>query len=376
MKRTWTELPGALAAGTAAIKNSVVYSAGAATLLLFVILGRRAVRTPRPSSRASVWTRALTAASWIPFLVPGVVFGIALIACLNRDWSSAFYQGSGIVLTAFALRYLGPGCFAVNRACETIDPALTEAALMEGANKLQVLQHAIWPQVAAGWRPPGMSSSCSVYGDVESLVLVVPPGGETLSLRIFNFLHYGHNAQVNALCFALLLLALCPLVLGMLVGCLKGRKFFRVRAIFTTVTFLALLSISGCGRHYAENEAPLQSAMFGSVQIIGTRGVGVGQFNKPRSVAVDEQDNLYVADMTGRIQKFSPDGKFLLSWQMPQTDLGKPKGMTRDLAGNIVVLEPHYQRVNHFSPEGKLVAQWGQQGNESRRVHAAAWRCH
>ena len=31
--------------------------------------------------------------------------------------------------------------------------------------------------------------------------------------------------------------------------------------------------------------------------------------------------------------------------------------MGRDRDGNIIVLEPHYQRVNIFSPE-KLVAQW------------------
>jgi DNA-binding beta-propeller fold protein YncE len=47
---------------------------------------------------------------------------------------------------------------------------------------------------------------------------------------------------------------------------------------------------------------------------------------------------------------------------MPQTDLGKPKGMCIDHNGNIVVIEPHYQRVNHFSPEGKLLAQWGRAG--------------
>ena len=32
-------------------------------------------------------------------------------------------------------------------------------------------------------------------------------GGETLALRVFNLLHYGHNAQVNALCLTLLLVA-------------------------------------------------------------------------------------------------------------------------------------------------------------------------
>jgi hypothetical protein len=69
-----------------------------------------------------------------------------------------------------------------------------------------------------------------------------------------------------------------------------------------------------------------------------------------------------VVDMTGRVQKFSPSGSFLLSWQMPQTDLGKPKGMCRDREGNIIVLEPHYQRLNYFTPQGKLLAQWGQKG--------------
>ena len=41
-------------------------------------------------------------------------------------------------------------------------------------------------------------------------MLLYPPGGETLALRIFNLLHYGHNAQVNAMCLVLLALAAAP----------------------------------------------------------------------------------------------------------------------------------------------------------------------
>ena len=80
---------------------------------------------------------------------------------------------------------------------------------------------------------------------------------------------------------------------------------------------------------------------------------------------MDAQDNLYVVDMTGRVQKFSSNGVFQLSWQMPQTSLGKPKGMGRDRDGNIIVLEPHYQRVNVFSPAGILLAQWGKRGTNA-----------
>jgi DNA-binding beta-propeller fold protein YncE len=119
-----------------------------------------------------------------------------------------------------------------------------------------------------------------------------------------------------------------------------------------------MLFISGCSR----NPGFAGDRLFKSVEIIGRRGAGAGEFNKPRSVAVDRSDNVYVVDMTGRVQKFSPDGKFLLSWQMPQTDLGKPKGMCLDEKGNIVVVEPHYQRVNHFSTDGNLVFQWGKPG--------------
>jgi len=140
----------------------------------------------------------------------------------------------------------------------------------------------------------------------------------------------------------------------------------------TTPTFcLAMLAgltqvITGCLPK--ANEWQLHSQFFSRVEVIGTRGTGLGQFNKPRSVAVDAQDHLFVVDMTGRVQKFSPEGRFLLSWQMPQTDKGKPKGMCRDQKGHIVVLEPHYSRVNHFSTEGKLVEQWGRHGTNAGQL--------
>src|SRR5262245_47281863 len=41
------------------------------------------------------------------------------------------------------------------------------------------------------------------------------------------------------------------------------------------------------------NDTHLNSQFFSSVQVIGTRGTGLGQFNKPRSVAVDLQDNVF-----------------------------------------------------------------------------------
>ena len=130
---------------------------------------------------------------------------------------------------------------------------------------------------------------------------------------------------------------------------------------------LALALLASCSPHGSDN-AILHSKFFSRVEVIGTRGTAPGQLNKPRSVAVDLNDNLFVVDMTGRVQKFSPAGAFLSSWQMPQTDKGKPKGMCRDAQGNIVVLEPHYSRVNHFTPGGQLVTQWGVHGTNAGQL--------
>jgi DNA-binding beta-propeller fold protein YncE len=165
----------------------------------------------------------------------------------------------------------------------------------------------------------------------------------------------------------LLGLAIIPLVLAIAV-----RKVQQVIKQFSNNTFALALKttaavgmicvLTGCEFEQPANEANLDSRFFEEAVVFGSRGVGIGEFNKTRSVAVDLQDNFYAVDLTGRVQKFAPDGKFLLLWQMPQTDLGKPKGMDRDHDGNIIVIEPHYQRVNHFTPQGKLVTQWGCRG--------------
>jgi DNA-binding beta-propeller fold protein YncE len=114
-----------------------------------------------------------------------------------------------------------------------------------------------------------------------------------------------------------------------------------------------------------EGAVEIKSQLFSRVEVIGRRGNGAGEFNKPRSVAVDAQDNLYVVDITGRVQKFSPSGQYILSWQMPQTDKGKPKGMVRDNDGTVIVVEPHYNRLNYFRTDGSLAYQWGKQGTNA-----------
>ena len=355
--RTWSELPGALAAGQAAIWNSFSFAAASATLC--IVLGLVGWRWP------------VGLALWLPFLVPGVLLGIGLIALFNQPFLSAFYQSAGMVIVAFGIRYLALGWNGAAHALRTVDRDLTDAARLGGASRWQMLRHVQWPQISAQIVAVWYIIFLLCLWDVESMVLIVPPGGETLALRIFNLLHYGHNTQVNALCLALLGLAIAPLVLWRVA---RWMAEWRRGGVAAALLLLAAV-FTGCSQNNAREQA-IESKIFSRVQIIGTRGKGVGEFNKPRSVAVDAQDNLYVVDMTGRVQKFSPDGKFLLSWQMPQTDIGKPKGMCVRQRRQHRRGRAALQRVNHFStgrqagsPSGASTAPMP--GNSSCR---ARWR--
>jgi len=358
-RQTWHEFWPALAAGHSALVHSATYAALTATLIVVLAL--------------VTWRRPLDAVLWLPFFMPGVLLGIALIWIFNRRGLGGIYQSAAIVILAYALRYAALGWNTVARAVRATDQNLAAMARLEGATGWQTLRHVQWPQISAPLAAAWYVTWLLCLWDVETLVLIVPPGGESLSLRIFNLLHYGHNSQVNALCLLLMALALLPLLLAAAFNLLRS-----IRRQLPALAAFAALFLLGCSGDQ-QRSAPVQSRYFSRVEIIGTRGAGFGEFNKPRSVAVDAGDNLYIADMTGRVQKFSPEGVCLSFWQMPQTEKGKPKGMCRDGDGNIVVVEPHYSRVNHFNPDGNLIAQWGVHGTNPGELgmpRAAAVNAH
>ncbi len=90
-------------------------------------------------------------------------------------------------------------------------------------------------------------------------------------------------------------------------------------------------------------------------KIWGRRGISDGRFQKPRAIAIDKQDRIYIVDMTARIQAFDTDGNFIRSWRTPEYKTGKPTGISVDRQGNILVADTHYYRLLIYSPEGKLL---------------------
>ncbi len=91
-------------------------------------------------------------------------------------------------------------------------------------------------------------------------------------------------------------------------------------------------------------------------KIWGRLGAGNGQFSKPRAIAIDSNDNLYIVDMTARIQVFDADGNFIRVWQTPEQATGRPTGLTiSNIDGNLMVADTHYYRILTYTPQGELI---------------------
>ncbi|MEI7922720.1 MAG: NHL repeat-containing protein [Planctomycetota bacterium] len=95
-------------------------------------------------------------------------------------------------------------------------------------------------------------------------------------------------------------------------------------------------------------------------RVWGIRGTKPGWLSKPRVAAFDAEDNLYIADLTDRIQVFDRDGKYLRHWTMPALNVDGPSGLTVDRLGRVLVADTHFYRIMIYDLTGRFLQQIGQ----------------
>lgn len=92
----------------------------------------------------------------------------------------------------------------------------------------------------------------------------------------------------------------------------------------------------------------------------GEPGGAPGQFRIPHNICLDKQERIWIADReNNRIQVFSPRGEFIMEWM----DVIRPTDIFIDGEDTVYVSELCL-RVSIFTIDGKLLARWGNQGND------------
>lgn len=105
----------------------------------------------------------------------------------------------------------------------------------------------------------------------------------------------------------------------------------------------------------------------------GTHGTEPGQFMRPQNLWVDQDDRIWVCDAGNhRLQVFDTQGQFLFAWGQEGIEPGQlsyPYCMWIDRQGNVLVCEYGNSRVQKFDQQGHSLAIWGSQGRQAGQLY-------
>ena len=105
----------------------------------------------------------------------------------------------------------------------------------------------------------------------------------------------------------------------------------------------------------------------------GRQGKNAGEFNSPFGIATDKDRKIFVADHSNHgVQIFSWEGRHLGSFGGQgslDSQLSYPWGLSLDRTGNVIVADKGNKLIKIFTPDGRFVMKIGGQGSFSSPVH-------
>ena len=152
--------------------------------------------------------------------VPAPLAGAGLSVLVGVPGLSFLGSGATAVIMASLIRFLPFAVLIQAVQLRRVDRALVEAARVF---ERRVLKSRL--RIDARLRAPGLWAAAGIVfslsaGELAATLVVVPPGRETLAVKIFNYLHYGAAESVAGLC---LVLAAATLGFGLLSARSLGR---------------------------------------------------------------------------------------------------------------------------------------------------------
>ena len=183
---------------TAEMRWSLALAVGSTTLALGAAAGL-GLCARRP------WHRNLIAAMALGMLaVPGPLVGMLVIFCMNRDWPSGlgFLYDSTLAAPLLAQQFrLFPLAWLLSQTIRaSIPQRVREQALADGLSGPSATWHIYLGMTWRLWAAAALVLAVVSIGELSCSILVLPPGVTTLSMRLFEMLHFGMRHQDSGLC--------------------------------------------------------------------------------------------------------------------------------------------------------------------------------
>jgi iron(III) transport system permease protein len=212
---TWLNLIGGVTSSRREIFFTFWTSAltGIACLPMALAAARKLMH---PSSQGKLWWLLVTA----PLAVPAPLVGIGLISIWNQPFFGDFYGSDLMPVFASLARFTPLAAIVLLAQLRRLDPLLIDAARVLHTSRVRTLFQIRLPLLTPGLIAGGFIAFALCAGELGATLLVAPPGQATLTMRIYNYLHYGASDVVAGLC---LMMTAATLVAGILaIAALQG----------------------------------------------------------------------------------------------------------------------------------------------------------
>ncbi|WP_025849011.1 ABC transporter permease [Paenibacillus ehimensis] len=187
------------------IQNSLTLSA--TTLVICLVLGSLLayVRVRKPS-----WlTKSAELAVALPYTLPGIVFGLAMIFAWMQPipgWNPGIYGSIRILFIAYVCRFMILQVRAGITAFTQIDPSMEEAAHIFGAGFWKKWAFVLLPLLLPGLLSGAFLVFLTAFTELTVSALLWSTGSQTIGVTIFGFEQAGNTLYSTALSSLIVLL--------------------------------------------------------------------------------------------------------------------------------------------------------------------------
>jgi iron(III) transport system permease protein len=151
------------------------------------------------------WKNLLIFATFVPLAIPAVTLGIGLIKIWNRPIADFVYGSSFIIILGYIARFIPFSVITISSGLKQINQRLEEAAFLITPNQTKVMLRIVLPMLTYSLIAGFFVVFILSFGELGTTLLVIPPGRETIPIKIYNLMHYGADQMVAALCLILII---------------------------------------------------------------------------------------------------------------------------------------------------------------------------
>jgi iron(III) transport system permease protein len=148
-----------------------------------------------------------------PFALPSVLMAIGIIHLWNRPALHWAYQSVLVLTLLWAVKYLPLAQRTIADHIHQLPVEMEEAAFLCRLSWFGSFFRIVWPLTRPGFLVTWAITYIFCLAELGGTLLVIPPGVDTMPVRLYNVMHYGSSGVTAALGLFLLMMTVIPITL-------------------------------------------------------------------------------------------------------------------------------------------------------------------